>query len=604
MGSVVGFTLLTLLSYIFFVLNTPFLIVPATLILLAYTFKPFIKQVKKIKVPFNLKNIAILIVFLAGITGQMAIIAPSGRYINGNLSFWSAHGHDGMWHIALMNQIKSGSPLQNPIMSGEKLVNYHFFSDVLPAMVSKYLRINDLDLYFRIFPFVYSLFLGVSVYYLTKSLTKSWRASVWATIFTYFAGSFGYLIGKGESVFWATQPQSSSGNPPQIISNFLILAAIYYLMRLISDSKSKYLFFTCVLLFGTISAFKIYAGVVLLGGLGIFSVYKILKGKDFRFITLTAMSGLLAAILYLPNSSGSNFLIFEPWWYIRTMIVEPSRLNLLDWELRRQTYIFEHNWKRVIWLEGLGFLIFFFGNLGMRFVGLWEIIKKNKESVYIVIYSIILLSILLPLLFLQKGVASNTAQFLQYFVLFFGILAGITAERLTKKIKILIPIFIILMIPTQLILLKDFYGGFANPRMAFAKIDAREIEALRYIKNNFQENITILTPPYNEYLNLKKEIPDIWDWFDTGYVTAMTQRKTYMDDYEQLDIMGYDYRPRLEIKRQIFKSTSEQEVLDLVSQTHANLIYFPTELAPKVSLEKLGLTEVFNNQYVVIWKIN
>jgi hypothetical protein len=164
--------------------------------------------------------------------------------------------------MALMEEIKKGYPFQNPIFSGTLLKNYHFFSDILPSMVSKYTGISNENLYFRIFPFFYSLFLGTSVFYLTKKLTKSFSASIWAVIFTYFAGSFGYLIGKGESVFWATQIQSSSGNPPQIISNFLFLTAIYYVLVFL-DQKVKKLqikyFLISLILIGTISAFKIYA---------------------------------------------------------------------------------------------------------------------------------------------------------------------------------------------------------------------------------------------------------------------------------------------------------------------------------------------------------
>ncbi len=610
MGSVVGFALLTLLSYLFLVLNIPFLIIPATLILLAITFKPLMYEVRKIKIKFNIQTVIILIVFTLGMAGQLAVIAPSGMFQNGDLVFWSAHGHDGAWHIALMEEMKKGYPFQNPVLSGEKLVNYHFFSDILPAMVSKYTPLTNLDLYFRIFSFFYSLFLGASVYFLTKKITNSFSASIWATIFTYFAGSFGFILTYiknksigGESIFWATQPQSSSGNPPQIISNFLVLTALYFLITFL-QKKNKFNFAICVLLFGTLSAFKIYAGVVLLISLGIAGVWQLIKEKSFQLLLLTILSGILAAILYLPNTSGStSFLIFEPWWYIRTMIVEPSRLNLIDWELRRQTYIYEHNWKRVIFLEGLGLLIFFFGNLGMRFVGLWDLLKQTKDSLKnyfsLVMVSIIALSLILPLLFLQKGVASNTSQFLQYFVLLFGILAGITTATITKRLKFLIPLIIILMIPTQVGLLYEFYS-----RTAFAKISSQELQALEYVKQNSAEDDVILTPPYNQYLSLGDTTPNIWDWFDTSYVSAFTSRRAYMDDYEQVDIMGYDYRPRYEIKKTIFESEDLEKVKSALSQTNADVLYFPKAERPITNPESLGLTKVFENQAVEVWKIN
>lgn len=604
MGSIFAFSLATLVSYILIVLNIPYLFIPITVALLAFGIWSLVKTKRKIKISLNWKTFIVLIVFTIGIVGQLAVIAPSGTYQNSDLVFWSAHGHDGAWHIALMEEMKKGYPFQNPIFAGTELKNYHFFSDILPSMVSKYFLISNENLYFRIFPLIYSIFLGASVFYLTKKITNNYSGAIWATIFTYFAGSFGYLIGKGESVFWATQIQSSGGNPPQIISNFLFLTAIYYCLVFLDQKErrlQKKYFFISLILLGTISAFKIYAGVILLGTLSIIGTWKLIFNKDKRLFLLSLLSGIMALELYIPNSSNTgSFLIFEPWWYIRTMIVEPSRLNLLDWELRRQTYIYEHNWKRVIWLEGMGFLIFFFGNLGMRFLGLWEFVKTNA------IFKIsIILSLVLPLLFLQKGVASNTAQFLQYFILLFGILAGIGTAQMFARVKK--PIYYILytisllslMIPTQVKLFNEFYS-----RSAFAKISANELEALKFIENNTDVNTVILTPPYNQYLDQKQITPNIWDWFDTSYVSALSSRRTYFDDYEQVDIMGYDYKPRLKTKEIIFNGKDPIKVKEAILSTNAQLIYFPKDIKPIVELDKIGLIRIYENSSIEVWKTN
>ena len=561
---------------------------------------------RRLKITFNLKTFIVLIVFTIGIIGQLAIISPSGTYQNGDIVFWSAHGHDGPWHIALVEEMKKGYPFENPIFAGEKLTNYHFFSDILPTMVSLYTPISNLDSYFRLFPFIYSILLGASVYYLTKKITNNFSASIWAVIFTYFAGSFGYVIDKGESVFWATQIQSSSGNPPQIISNFLFLAGIYYVLVFLEQvnkrQQTKYFLISLVIL-AVISSFKIYAGFVLLLTLALVGTWKLVIKKDFRLFLLALSSGIVALVLYLPNSANSaSFLIYEPWWYIRTMIVEPSRLNLLDWELRRQTYIVESNWKRVIWLEGMGFLIFFFGNLGMRFLGLWEFLKTN-----LIFKVAIVISVVMPLLFLQKGVASNTAQFLQYFILLFGILSGIAMSKLTNsKLKTIVlgTAVILLMIPTQVRLLRDFYISEGSLRQPFTRISSSEIEALEFIKNNTEETTVILTPPYNQYLNQKKQIPEIWDWFDTSYVSSISARRTYFDDYEQVDIMGYDYKPRLKTKEIVFNEKNPIEVKGALMNTSSDLLYFPKDLRPQVELDKIGLTLFYENSKVEVWRIN
>lgn len=606
MGSIFVFSLATLISYILIVLNIPYLIIPITLGFVVYAVWLIYKWKIKFNVVFNLKTLIVLIVFTIGIVGQLAIIAPSGVYQSEDLVFWSAHGHDGPWHIALVEEMKKGYPFENPIFAGEKLTNYHFFSDILPTMVSLYTPISNLDSYFRLFPFIYSILLGSSAYFLTKKLTNSFSASIWAVIFTYFAGSFGYIIDKGESVFWATQIQSSSGNPPQIISNFLFLAGIYYVLVFLEQvnkrQQTKYFLISLVIL-AVISSFKIYAGFVLLLTLAVVGTWKLVIKKDFRLFLLALSSGIVALVLYLPNSANSaSFLIYEPWWYIRTMIVEPSRLNLLDWELRRQTYIVESNWKRVIWLESMGFLIFFFGNLGMRFIGLWEFLKTN-----LIFKVAIVISVVMPLLFLQKGVASNTAQFLQYFILLFGILSGVAMSKLTNsKLKTIVlgTTVILLMIPTQVRLLRDFYISEGSLRQPFTRISSSEIEALEFIKNNTEETTVILTPPYNQYLNQKKQIPEIWDWFDTSYVSSISARRTYFDDYEQVDIMGYDYKPRLKTKEIVFSEKDLIKVKGALMNTSSDLLYFPKDLRPQVELNKTGLTLFYENSKVEVWRIN
>ena len=618
MGSIVGFVLLTLLSYIFLVLKVPFLIIPTTLILLLLVAKPIIKEFKNIKVTLNLQTIVTLAVFIIGIAGQLAVISPSGVTKNGDMLFWSANGHDGAWHIALMEEFKRGFPFQNPVYAGERLVNYHFFSDILPGMISKYIPVSDQNLYFRIFPFFYSLFLGASVYFLTKKLTNSFAASIWATIFTYFAGSFGFIVTYiknrsigGESIFWATQPQSASGNPPQIVSDFLIITGLYYILKL-SKKWSWTDSAILVLISGTISEFKIYAGVVLLIGLGIVGVWQGVKERAPNFLLTSIASGILAAILYFPNSTGSiSFLVFQPWWYIRTMIVDPSRLNWIDLELRRQFYAARGGIRpilRIIEYEGVAFLIFFFGNLGMRFLGLTDFGKMTKkifaDYFNLAFISIAVVSLILPLLFLQKGVATNTAQFLQYFVLLMGIAAGISVAKLTNIFKFLIPIILILMVPTQIGLIIEFYGTPAHVRPAYAKIDSNELAALAFIKNNTNPNDIILTPPYDPNLNLKDSIPNIWDWFDTSYIAAFSGRRTYMDDYEQNDIMGYDYRKRLATKQKIFEGSDPNLFVQYLKSTKANLVYFPEILKPKINLATIGLTKIYSNSNAEVWKVN
>jgi len=288
--------------------------------------------------------------------------------------------------------------------------------------------------------------------------------------------------------------------------------------------------------------------------------------------------------IYLPNTvSSENFLVLEPWWYIRTMVVAPERLNWLDLELRRQTYISEHNWKRVASLEILAFLIFFFGNLGMRFFGLFVLVRSRKYffNIFGLFFATILLvSFGFPMLFLQKGVAYNTIQFYQFFLLFFGWLAGVGVwqllEKRSKAFKVILAIIIIaLMVPTQLGLLWQFYSN-----NALAKVNDIEFNALQFLSEHSQPGDVILTAPFNKYQSYNGQPPTpISVWSDSSYVSAITSRQTVLSDEEQLTILGYDITKVSDQRKAAFASQQPADLLKFIQDYHVDYLYLaPTQV--------------------------
>lgn len=615
LGTTVGFVLFTLLTYILLVINHSYLIVPIVILVNIFALKNNLSAKLNIKLPNKKQLIILLIIFLLGMIGQLAIIASSGSIVNGDIIFYSSNGHDGPWHLALMEEIKKGYPLQNPTFAGERLVNYHFFSDLAPAQFSQYLNLSSLDLYFKFFPFLFSILLGSSAFLLGKRIGGSFAAGAWSAFFVYFAGSFGYFITwfrtqniGGESIFWATQIQSSIGNPPQIISNILVLTFLYFLSTLLSK-KNAILFGICVVLLASLIGFKVYASIVLLISLALIGIIELIKHKRIYLLTMCAFATLISVVIYLPNTTkASSFLIWEPWWFIRSMIVAENRLDWLDLEHKRQTYIVEGNLKRVIQIELTGFLIFFFGNLGTRFLGLIFFAKFFKKILTNPFYQILLFtcltSLTIPLLFLQKGVAPNTIQFLQYFLLIMGLLAAIIIAhyQICVKAKIIKVLFFVSIItysiPTQVGLIYEFYR-----RPPLAKISQAELQALTFLKQNTDKNSIILTPYYTLDIDFKKNIRPIWAWSDTAYISAFSSRRTYLSDNEQVDIMGYDYKQRLPIQKFIFGSSKKEIIIEEIKKNKINYIYFPKQLRPYIS-PSIYATNVFKNEEIEIWQVN
>ena len=103
----------------------------------------------------------------------------------GGIGFWGANGHDGIWHLALINNLAKGN-FKMPIFAGEVLTNYHFGFDIILAALTRLTSINPSVLYFQIFPPIAAFLIG----WLTYNLVYKWKSSktkaFWAVFFVYF----------------------------------------------------------------------------------------------------------------------------------------------------------------------------------------------------------------------------------------------------------------------------------------------------------------------------------------------------------------------------------------------------------------------------------
>ena len=614
-STVLGMVIFTLSAYILAALHLRFLmyIFPLLGIYSAILFKEKILLVKlQIK-----RKIFFLSVLIIGIIGQVAVNAPSGLLYKNGIYFWSSHGHDGIWHLSLMEQMhKNIFPFQNPELAGTKLQNYHFFVDLLMSEFSRLFHFSNLDIYFRFMPIVFSLLLGLSAFIFVKEWSKSELAGIWSMIFTYFAGSFGYLLYVpthkslgGESIFWVSQTQSVLGNPPHASAFIITTISLFFLLKYLTNRQMIY-FFLIAFLGGIVIEFKVYAGVLILEGLLFIGIFEFFTKRIFKSFLLFLTTFFIAFAIYFPNSEHSqDFLIWQPWWYIRTMVVATDRLNWLDLEHRRQTYIAENNWKRVIQLELTAFLIFLLGNLGMRFLGFLIIAKQIRQNIFkntfnLFFLLITLTSFFIPVFFLQKGVAWNSIQFNQYFLLFFGFLAAIATYAMLDKVKnswgkiIISSIIILLAVPTQLGLLWQFYSN-----RALSKISNGELTALNVFKK--QKEGIILVAPFNRYesSNYKDPPIPIYAWYDTGYVSAFSGKQTLFSDEEQINIMGYKVADLIKERQEAFESTDYHVMNNFLKKYNIDYLYLAWKQKIATSSSLLNADLIFENKDARIFKV-
>lgn len=600
----IGFVLLTLLSYILGYLGNLLPIFKSNLwlwilpiISLAVKNKKILEGFKLPKINFN-SVLIILLVIIGSIIWSLTTI-KNGLLFNYGFGFWGPNGHDAIWHLSLINELQSNIPPQNPIFRGMVLNNYHYFYDLLIAKSALIFNINILDLTFRFFPITFALLAGILIYKLTFKISNSFSASVWATFFFYFGGSFGWLISYfrngdfgGETMFWAQQSISTLLNPPFAISLVLLLAGlnIYYSHY---QKKNWLSYIGMVLLFGTLIEFKAYAGILILGSLFFVSIEKVFK-KDFSGVGLFFGAAIISALVFLPNNLGSESLIeFLPLWLVTSMITSQDRLNWYRMTITLQSGV----GYKLLYANTIGVLVFLLGNFGTRLIGLLSIREILRERIlsYILIFSIIL-----PLLFIQKGNSWNIVQFLYYGLFIMAIFAGIAVDKVFKKLpKILawgvFAALVLLTIPTTLNTLTHYL-----PERPPASLSADEFTGLNFLKG--QPDGTVLSYPFDEKLrsNFSTPLP-LSVYTSTAYVSAFSGHSSFMEDTINLEILGIDYKSRLNIAKEIFKNQSNSK--KLLAENNIKFVYLFKSLKLDLDQNKMGLETIYENDEVKVFKV-
>lgn len=620
-----GIVLFILIAFALAFLNLRYLFLPIVLVI---SFFAVIKYKLELIEPWSIfvKNKILLMLIIAGIIVQGIISFPSGYLYKDGINFWSSQGHDGIWHVALMEEIKKGLPPQNPIFAGEYTYNYHYLVDILMGEFSRIFPFfSTLDLYFRFFPVIFSLLMGISVYALMTRWQQNKAIGYLAVFFTYFVGSFGYIVTfiksgiifGGETVFWAAQQNTILGNPPHAVSHNLL--ATFFLVFLIYLKENKLIWLVVsFILVSALAGFKVSGGFVMLTGVVAAALVDLLIKRRLQIVGLAFLLALSNFITFklMTSKDATSFLMFLPWWFVRTVIVD--KLGWMDLELKRQHYVAQntwHAWLRVLQLEITAFTIFVVGNLGMRILGLYSIINNifkgdsYKKAFEVMLMVTMLTGLVVPTFFVQKGIIYNNIQFMQYFLFIFGFYAAITVYNLinffkNKWIRFCIIVLIVMFsVPTVIGNINEFYGP---GRKALAKISNQDLEALNYLKYHSDPEAVVLTKPFNK--NLKDKFPEqpkpIYAWYSTAYIPALTGRKVYLTSEEQALITGYPIDARLSTMKNFFEQNDFSYNRKFLQKASIDYVYIAkNEIDKPLDMENNGLDIFFENNEVIIYKV-
>ena len=119
------------------------------------------------------QKIIFLLSFLFCFFIQIIPVIRSGLNYDFGIGFWGPNGHDGVWHLSLINNLYNPFKIDMPIFAGETLKNYHPFFNILIAFWPKLFLLIPLFGFFnsfRLLPLFYFLYFSFKLgFNLTKT---------------------------------------------------------------------------------------------------------------------------------------------------------------------------------------------------------------------------------------------------------------------------------------------------------------------------------------------------------------------------------------------------------------------------------------------------
>jgi len=529
-----------------------------------------------------------------------------GNCTNG-IGFWGPNGHDGIWHIAIIESLSRGS-WEMPIFPPEVIRNYHIGYDLLVAIIQKITFIPTTYLQFQILPVLMALTVGVFVHLFIMRWTASKRASAWSLFFVYFGGGMGWILNllrsgslDGESVFWSQQSISTLINPPFALSLVVIFCALYLLTKGTGEGSRRSLYLSSIL-FGFLVQIKAYAGILALLSLLVSGLFFIYQKRDFRVFRVFTGALLISLAIFLPMNWGSESVIeFRPFWFIQTLFEFPDRLNWPRMASAIANYRLGGEWIKYISAVSVGTAIFIIGNFSTRVLSIFYLFKRPKKFDYLDVFFVVMIvfGLAIPLMFVQRGTVWNTIQFLYYSLIFSGVLSGVfisdfLSRNKSKITKITISSFVIIAtIPTSFATLKYHY---LTPRPP-AMIPAPEIEALNFLSRQPQGIVlTQVFDPHKALLAQSNPPRPLYLYESTSYVSAYASKPVYLEDEVNLNITDFDWRTRRSLVEGFFENENEE----FLKNNNIKYIYL---LKNKEEQIVLNHKIIFENDQVVIIEI-
>lgn len=570
-------------------------------------------------VQVNIKKLTpYILLFIMALTFSLTMLTSG--YTSEGLRLLGVNNYDGLWYLALINEMKFNFPPQHPGFSGEMLVGYHFFLFFIMAKIGSIFNLSNINLMFKFFPLLVSFLWALGVYSLMLSWSKSKTVSVFAVFLTMFGGSavyvtwlYGYKNISLDSGYGILQPATSLVNPTFAISIVFMTAFLLSVKKYYNEKNIRW-FFVITLIAGLTPIFKVYGGIIIMGGFILFSIFEIYK-KNLKIVMFIIGTAVLFFSTYWPYTDNSVKPVFYPLWAPHNVLKD--NLPWYGYEEKIRTYSEQSVIKGIITTELFALYVFIFGNLGTRIVGLLfglgKVLKEKRlpSRFALLVWSMTGASFLIPLFFIQSGKVFETIQFAWYFLFLISLISALGVAfflsfRINKVIKTAVVVLLVMFtLPSSVSSISDYV--FSSEGF----MDKSIYDSYSYLREKGEYDDTVLSlPSKNSELShaaLKRK-------YRAGrpVVPAIADKRSFLSyEYFPFDV-NVDERIDLLYKmlflERIIDAGSAQEVLDLQMEIKNRLELYDISYIHSPDTLKLvslfdNIKEVYKNTGVVIYEV-
>jgi hypothetical protein len=354
---------------------------------------------------------------------------------------------------------------------------------------------------------------------------------------------------------------------------------------------------------------KVYGGLIVLASLLALALWQFVFKKQKAYFFLFVFSLILGLATYLPASKATtNFVKWEPFWFLRSVIQAPDRMNWVNLELRRQTYQAYNSTLMVLVIDLVAFFSFFVGNLGTRLLGIKSFFKKalypfKARPIDLFLLLLFFTGIVPTMLFLQEYLPWNTIQFFYYSIFIFSFFAASGAASLFAKIKfkwLKIGLFCLILFFSLPSTLKTISWHWSEPPTSF--LGNAEIEALEFLKNASQKTDLVLAFPFVPGTPDLIPPPVPLSYYNAAYISFFANRHLYLEDQTVATIQGYGLNQRLNQIKFFFSTKNASKARQFLDDKKIRFIYLVDQQSWQADLgEKVDLA--FENKRARIYQV-